>query len=102
MHSNNNTDKVESINTNGAPNKAQRSKELHLFNLLQKEEFRDYIWALLERCHMFQTTFTGNSQSYFQEGERNVGLQVLHEMNACDPDAYIKMMQKSLKNNNNS
>lgn len=99
MHSNNNAEKVESIS--GKPGKAERQHDLDLFNLLQQEEFRDYLWGLLERCHMFQTTFTGNSQSYFQEGERNVGLQVLHEINACDPDSYIKMMQKSNNLNSN-
>jgi len=36
---------------------------------------------LLERCHIFRTTFTGNSRSYFLEGERNIGLYLLAMMN---------------------
>jgi len=36
---------------------------------------------LLERCHIFQTTFTGTSKTFFLEGERNIGLYLLVMMN---------------------
>jgi hypothetical protein len=32
---------------------------------------------LLARCHVFSTTFTGNSKTFFLEGERNIGLYLL-------------------------
>lgn len=32
---------------------------------------------LLEHCHVFSTTFTGNSKTFFLEGERAVGLYLL-------------------------
>lgn len=35
---------------------------------------------LLSRCHVFQTTFTGNSKTFFLEGERNIGLYLLGMM----------------------
>jgi hypothetical protein len=31
----------------------------------------------LEKCHIFHTTFTGNSRGMFLEGERNIGLYAL-------------------------
>lgn len=37
------------------------------------------VWSMLEKCHLFESTFTGNSGSNFMEGERNVGLRLLNE-----------------------
>ncbi len=85
----------------GGPAKTKTDKQFddRLFNLLQNEDFRDYIWHLLERGQMFQTTFTGNSNGFFQEGGRNSALMILDEINQSDPDAFIKMMQKSTHKN---
>lgn len=35
------------------------------------------IWDILSRCHIFDCTFTGNSRTFFLEGERSIGLYVL-------------------------
>ena len=32
---------------------------------------------IMEKTHVFHTTFTGNSQTFFREGERNIGLYLL-------------------------
>lgn len=32
---------------------------------------------LIERCHIFHSTFTGNSRGMFLEGERHVGLYLI-------------------------
>ena len=32
---------------------------------------------ILARCRVFSTTFTGNSQTFFLEGGRAIGLQIL-------------------------
>lgn len=37
------------------------------------------VWSILEKCHIFQTTYTGNADTNFLEGERSVGLKVLEE-----------------------
>jgi len=39
---------------------------------------------MLERCHVFNTTFTGNSRTYFLEGERNIGLYLMAMMNLAN------------------
>ena len=35
------------------------------------------LWDIMSRCHIFETTFTGNSRTFFLEGERAIGLYVL-------------------------
>lgn len=53
---------------------------------------RRFYWKYLKSCHVFETSFTGNSHTFFNEGERNVGLRLLAELNDADPEAYMKML----------
>ncbi len=48
---------------------------------LETKEGREVLHDLFSRCHVFQSTMTGNSWTYFREGERNVGLQLLEMLN---------------------
>ena len=48
---------------------------------------------ILERCHIFNTTFTGGSKTFFLEGERNVGLYLLGMMNLAD-NAGIEVLKE--------
>jgi len=41
------------------------------------EEGKEVLQDLFSRCHVFNSTMTGNSWTYFREGERNIGLQLL-------------------------
>jgi hypothetical protein len=38
---------------------------------------KDVFNWLMERCHVFSTTMTGNSYTYYNEGARSVGLDIL-------------------------
>lgn len=64
--------------------------------ILSDPRGRRFIWKILEFCKVFNTTMTGNSYTYFNEGQRNVGLRIFDEMNQADEDAYLKM-RKELK-----
>ena len=46
---------------------------------LASENGRMVLWSVLEQCHIFQTTYTGNQLQAFMEGERNIGLKILAE-----------------------
>lgn len=46
-------------------------------SILSSPEGRLAIWWLLDQCHVFSSTYTGNSAAAFLEGERNVGLKIL-------------------------
>lgn len=56
---------------------------------------RRWTLEILEACHVFGTTFTGDAlSSAFSEGERNVGLRILADVMSACPDQYIQMMRE--------
>lgn len=66
--------------------------------LMSNPRGRRIVWKYLERCHVFETSFTTNlSQTNFNEGERNIGLQILNDIMSHAEDKYIKMMNENKK-----
>lgn len=53
---------------------------------------RRFYWDLMVHCGIFKTSMTGTSQTFFNEGRRNVGLKLISELNLADPEAYLKMI----------
>jgi hypothetical protein len=41
------------------------------------EEGERIFWYLLDKCEMFTDVFTGNSRTFYLEGKRAVGLELL-------------------------
>lgn len=76
---------------------AKRSKRdrSDLLRLLEIPEFRRFAWRYLGFSKLFETSFTGNSTTFFNEGMRSVGLKLLHEITTTDPAAYLKMMNEA-------
>lgn len=68
---------------------AMRTKGLR--QIMSTREGRAWMWGLLERCHPFQTSFRGNSQTFFLEGEANIGLQVFAEIRKSSMPEYLMM-----------
>ena len=69
-----------------------------LRELLRLPAGKRYFWRLLETCHMFSSTFTGNSTGNFMEGERNVGLKVFRDILQVDPKLMGEMAQSHAAN----
>lgn len=61
-------------------------------SLLGTEQGKEFLWWLLGQTHVFQSSFTGNSATYFLEGERNVGLKVYNQLMAADPRALQELI----------
>lgn len=70
-----------------------------LRRMLEDPFCRAYIWELIGFCNVFQTTMTGNSYTYFNEGMRNVGLKVLADVKNVDPKFLIQMMTENGEKN---
>lgn len=51
---------------------------------------------LMERCHVFHTTFTGNSKTFFLEGERNIGLYLLGLREMASEEGLEKLKEEVL------
>lgn len=63
--------------------------------LMNAKQGRRVVWAMLARTGVFQTSMTGNSYTFFNEGARNVGLYLMAEVNRLVPELYAKMVKES-------
>lgn len=65
--------------------------------MLSSKEGRRYMLRLLRRCYIYRTSFTGNSQTFFNEGMRSVGLKILADITEGSPDLYQTMIKEGQK-----
>lgn len=56
---------------------------------------RRLIWSLLDKAGVFRTSFTGNSETFFKEGMRNMGLFILDEIQTHAPEALALMLAEA-------
>lgn len=76
----------------------QRLKELSDLNVLLKQpEFQRFMWRLFGECKMYESSFTGNSATFYNEGKRAVGIFLHQEIIEANPEAILEMMSKSHK-----
>lgn len=60
--------------------------------LMGSMQGRRIVWGLLQRTGIFRSSFTGNSETFFREGARNIGLQYLAAVNEHCPEQYNLMV----------
>ncbi len=72
-----------------------RDKELDDIKwLMSDERGRRVMHRLLTITGVYRTSFTGNSQTFFNEGQRNIGLILTADVHQhCSAD-YIKMLDE--------
>lgn len=76
----------------------QREQELNDFRfIMQTPEGRRYVWRLLREAGVFRTSFTGNSETFFREGMRNMGLMIMNDLNEACPERYLQMTNEARK-----
>lgn len=68
--------------------------------LMSNRRGRRIVWRLLERTGIFRSSFTGNSETFFREGMRNVGLMLMAQINEVCPEQYTLMVQEQRENAN--
>ena len=71
--------------------------------LLKTRAGQDFIWHTLSVCGLYGDNFTGNSQTFYLEGKRAVGLEILQLLEDCSKTAYaqlllLKQKQEEMKN----
>jgi hypothetical protein len=66
--------------------------------LMSSPEGRRFMAGLLGRTHVFQSSFTGNSETFFREGRRDVGLQYLAVLNSHFSEQYVLMLTEQNQN----
>lgn len=60
--------------------------------LLKLRQGREVIWHILSLTNLYGESFTGNSQTFYLEGKRAVGLAILQILEDADPTAYARLL----------
>ena len=68
---------------------AERDKQA-LNALLDSEEGRWFLMRLLDKTKVMSDSFTGNSATFYNEGRRKVGVDLVNEIAALGLDAFAK------------
>lgn len=73
----------------------QERRAAGLRYVLAERRGRDWLWALLEDCRIFESSFTGDPTTFFHEGTRNVGLKLLTAIAETAPEALVTLMTEN-------
>lgn len=62
--------------------------------LMSERIGRRIMFGLLDQARVYQGSFTGDSQTFFFEGKRAVGLAYLAIVNSNCPEEFVKMLKE--------
>jgi len=82
--------------------KTSKTRELSvadgLKDCLKTKQGRDFVWDILSVTGVFRSSFTGNAVTFFNEGRRDVGLQLLARITKLCPERLTEMMREGQQN----
>jgi len=86
----------DQVKTRKRKDERLRERELNdLRQVMSSVEGRRFVWRLLEKAGVYKTSFTGNSTTFFNEGQRNMGLMVLGDVHEACAEMYLEMMREA-------
>lgn len=83
---------VEAAITKDAKDREQQLADLR--SLMKTKSGRRLAFRILELTGVNRSSFTGNSTTFFNEGQRNIGLWLTDELLNADTDAYLLMIKE--------
>lgn len=85
-------------------NRVRRKDERDLEDMrfiLATTQGRRVIWRYLETCGVFKSSANNSgSWTYFYEGQRNIGLMLLADVENASPEAYLQMKKEAKEEKN--
>lgn len=63
-------------------------------------EGKKVLWDILNNAGIFAGMFTGNSQTFYNLGRRDIGLRVLEHVMAADPTIFTSILNKDWQKGN--
>jgi hypothetical protein len=66
-------------------------------SLIKTKPGKDFIWYILGLCDIYEEQFTGNSRTFFNEGKRSIGIQILEILGEAEPLAYAELLAAKIK-----
>jgi len=67
--------------------------------LMKTSYGKEFVWYILGLCGLYSETFTGNSQTFYNEGKRSIGLDLLSLLDDADPTIYPRLVIENIDNN---
>lgn len=75
--------------------RAEKAGALVVRQILSSKPGRAWLYRLLETCHVFQASYDAEPhRMYFREGERNIGRQLLTQIEQADFAQMMAMIQE--------
>lgn len=74
---------------------AQQTELNDMRQIMATDYGRRFMWNLLAKAGVYRTSFTGNSTTFFNEGQRNIGLMMQSQILQACPEQYIVMLNES-------
>lgn len=72
--------------------RAVKGEEADLAWLMSSPRGRRVFWRLLKRTNVFGSSMTGNSQTFYNEGRRSVGIELNDIVQDRCPDSFVAML----------
>lgn len=80
---------------------AKRRRDIEDFKTLMKtKEGRRFVWRILSETGVYHSSFTGNSETFFKEGRRSIGLILIGELHTICPELYAVMVEEHQQDDN--
>ncbi len=89
------TNKNKNINQKQANATEVQNNDIRF--IMSTEQGRRFIYEMLSDTHQYQTSFTGNSHTFFREGERNIGVKLMKRIHENCLDEYVLMLKEARK-----
>ena len=64
---------------------------------MSTKQGRRVVWRLLGEAGVFRSSFTGNSETFFREGKRALGLHMLEQIQTHCADTFGLMQQEAIQ-----
>lgn len=71
----------------------ERELRNDISDIVSTDSGRRFVWWLLSITGVYLPSYTGNSDTYFNEGRRAVGLEVMHRLASVAPQEFVSMIQ---------
>jgi len=62
--------------------------------ILGTRQGRKVLWFILDICNVYGDCFTGNSRTFYLEGRKSIGLELIDAIEDARPGTYARMLLK--------
>jgi len=91
------TDNSKDIELNKAQARVdakELAKDMHM--LISQPAFIRYVWRVMSHCGLYSSDFTGNSTTFFNNGQTEIATWMMGDLQSYSPRALLKIMEQKV------